>query len=98
MSHVEPYKKFDRALFVPAKLKFPQKPTCIFCGSKAVEYHGYTPSTLKHIAADPSFPVFIELKKHRAKCLTVFKPKMLIWLLSMLKKLIKLLKKSLVSS
>ncbi|GET13972.1 hypothetical protein SN4111_02340 [Ligilactobacillus agilis] len=50
MPHVEPYKKFDRALFVPAKLKFPQRPTCIFCGSKAVEYHGYTPSTLKHIA------------------------------------------------
>ena len=70
MPHVEPYKKFDRALFVPAKLKFPQRPTCIFCGSKAVEYHSYTPSTLKHIAADPSFPVFIELKKHRAKCLT----------------------------
>ncbi|PLA77037.1 hypothetical protein CYR79_03220, partial [Ligilactobacillus agilis] len=58
----------DRALFVPAKLKFPQRPTCIFCGSKAVEYHGYTPSTLKHIATDPSFPVFIELKNHRAKC------------------------------
>ena len=69
MPHVEPYKKFDRALFVPAKLKFPQRPTCIFCGSKAVEYHGYTPSTLKHIATDPNFPVFIELKKHRAKCL-----------------------------
>lgn len=104
MPHVEPYKRFDRALFVPAKLKFPQKPTCIFCGSKAVEYHGYTPSTLKHIAADPSFPVFIELKKHRAKYLTcvpvatVFKLKILIWLLSMLKKLIRLLKKSLVSS
>ena len=42
MPHVEPYKKFDRALFVPAKLKFSQRPTCIFCGSKAVEYHGYT--------------------------------------------------------
>ena len=70
MPHVEPYKKFDRALFVPAKLKFFQRPTCIFCGSKAVEYHGYTPSTLKHITANPSFPVFIELKKHRAKCLT----------------------------
>lgn len=70
MPHVEPYKKFDRALFVPAKLKFPQRPTCIFCGSKAVEYHSYTTSTLKHIAADPSFPVFIELKKHRAKFLT----------------------------
>lgn len=50
-------------------LNFPKGPTCIFCGSKAFEYHGYTPSTLKHIAADPSFPVFIELKKHRAKCL-----------------------------
>lgn len=31
MPHVEPYKKFDRVLFVPAKLKFSQRPTCIFC-------------------------------------------------------------------
>ena len=34
MPHVEPYKKFDRALFVPAKLKFPQRPTCIFAALK----------------------------------------------------------------
>lgn len=55
---------------VPAKLKFPQRPNSIFCSSKAVEYDGYTPSTLNHITADPSFPIFIELKKHRVKCLT----------------------------
>ena len=69
MPHVESYKKFDRALFVPAKLNFLKDLLVFFAASKAVEYHGYTPSTLKHIAADPSFPVFIELKKHRAKCL-----------------------------
>lgn len=68
MPHVEPYKKFDRALFVPAKLKFPQRPTCIFCGSKAVEHHGYTPSTVVNVLNESvtlsSFTLHDSLPEH----------------------------------